>query len=149
MPRPQTLPVRKVDELFSRYGEYHLDRLNKAIHWVCVPMIVWSVLGMLWSASPMVASVVIGASMLFYAWLSPPLAIGMFGVIALMVYPLTLLGDRVLLVSVAVFLAAWVGQFIGHLVEGRRPAFLEDMRSLLIGPAWLLGCIYKRLGIAY
>jgi uncharacterized membrane protein YGL010W len=149
MPRPQTLPVRKVDELFSRYGEYHLDRLNKAIHWVCVPMIVWSVLGMLWSASPMVAYLVVGASMLFYAWLSPPLAIGMFGVIALMVYPLTLLGDRVLLVSVAVFLAAWVGQFIGHLVEGRRPAFLEDMRSLLIGPAWLLGFIYKRLGIAY
>ncbi len=141
--------MRKVDELFNRYSEYHRNPVNKAVHWLCVPMIVWSVLGMLWSASPMVAYVGIGAAMLFYAWLSPPLAIGMLGVIALMVYPLTLLGDRVLVISVAVFLAAWIGQFIGHLVEGRKPAFLEDVRSLLVGPAWLLGFIYRRMGIAY
>jgi uncharacterized membrane protein YGL010W len=142
-------PARNVDRLLERYGEFHRNRTNKAIHWVCVPLIVWSVLGALWSASPVAAYVAIGATMVFYLWLSPPLALGMLGVIALMVWPLTVLGSRALIVSIAVFVAAWIGQFIGHIVEGRKPAFLEDVRSLLIGPVWLLADLYRRLGIAY
>jgi uncharacterized membrane protein YGL010W len=141
--------MRRVDELFSRYAEYHRNPVNKAIHWVCVPLIVWSLLGLLWALSPIAAYVAVAAAMLFYAWLSPSLAVGMLGVVALMVYPLTLLGGHILVVCVAVFIAAWIGQFFGHLIEGRKPAFLEDIRSLLVGPAWLLGFIYRRLGIAY
>ncbi len=141
--------VRKVDELFARYGGFHRNAINKAIHWVCVPLIVWAVLGMLWAASPLLAYVAVGASMAFYAWLSMPLAVGMLGLVALMIYTLTLLGSRALIVSSVVFVAAWIGQFIGHHIEGRKPAFLEDVRSLLVGPAWLLGLVYRRLGIAY
>jgi uncharacterized membrane protein YGL010W len=141
--------IRNVDRLLDRYGEFHRNRANKAIHWVCVPLIVWSVLGALWTVSPVVAYVAIGLSMAFYAWLSPPLAFGMLGVIALMVWPLTLLGAHALIVSIAVFVAAWIGQFIGHILEGRKPAFLEDVRSLLVGPVWLLADLYRRLGIAY
>ena len=141
--------TRNVDRMLDRYGEFHRNPANKAIHWVCVPLIVWSVLGMLWGASPAAAYIAIGATMVFYVWLSLPLALGMLGVIALMVWPLTLLGSRALIVSIAVFVAAWIGQFIGHIVEGRKPAFLEDVRSLLIGPAWLLADLYRRLGIAY
>ena len=141
--------MRKVDELFRRYGEFHLNPVNKAIHWVCVPLIVWAVLGGLWSLSPIAAYIAIGASIAFYLWLSPPLALGMVVVMALMVYPLTLLGERALIVSIVVFVAAWIGQFIGHIIEDRKPAFLEDVRSLLVGPAWLLGFVYKRLGIVY
>ena len=114
-----------------------------------MPLIVWAVLGGLWSLSPIAAYIAIGASIAFYLWLSPPLALGMVGVMALMVYPLTLLGERALVVSIVVFVGAWIGQFIGHIIEGRKPAFLEDVRSLLVGPAWLLGFVYKRLGIAY
>jgi uncharacterized membrane protein YGL010W len=141
--------ARKVDRLLERYGEFHRNRANKAIHWVCVPLIVWSVLGALWSASPVAAYVAVGAAMVFYLWLSLPLALGMLGVIALMVWPLPLLGRHALIVSIAVFVAAWIGQFIGHILEGRKPAFLEDVRSLLIGPVWLLADLYRRLGIAY
>ncbi len=141
--------ARKVDRLLERYGEFHRNRANKAIHWVCVPLIFWSVLGALWSASPVAAYVAVGAGMVFYLWLSLPLALGMLGVIALMVWPLPLLGPHALIVSIAVFVAAWIGQFIGHILEGRKPAFLEDARSLLIGPAWLLADLYRRLGIAY
>ncbi len=141
--------ARNVDRLLERYGEFHRNAANKAIHWVCVPLIVWSVLGALWSASPVAAYVAVGAAMVFYLWLSLPLALGMLGVIALMVWPLTLLGAHALFVSIAVFVAAWIGQFIGHILEGRKPAFLEDVRSLLIGPAWLLADLYRRLGIAY
>jgi uncharacterized membrane protein YGL010W len=141
--------MRAVDQLFERYGEFHRNATNKAIHWVCVPLIVWAVLGMLWSVSPILAFVAVGAAMVFYAWLSLSLAAGMLGVVVLMIYALTLLGSRTLAVSVIVFVAAWIGQFIGHHIEGRKPAFLEDLRSLLVGPAWLLGFVYKRIGIAY
>jgi uncharacterized membrane protein YGL010W len=142
-------PARKVDRLLERYGEFHRNRTNKAIHWVCVPLIVWSVLGALWTISPVAAYVAIALTMAFYLWLSLPLALGMLGLMALMVWPLPLLGSRTLVVSIAVFVAAWAGQFIGHILEGRKPAFLEDVRSLLIGPAWLLADLYRRLGISY
>ena len=44
---------------------------------------------------------------------------------------------------------AWIGQFIGHKIEGEKPSFFEDLQFLLIGPAWLLGAIYQKLGIRY
>jgi len=141
--------MRPVDQLFERYGESHRHPTNKTLHWVCVPLIVWSVLGVLWSVSPVMGYIAIGLAMLFYVWLSLPLAVGMIGVIALMVYPLTLLGDRVLLASSIVFVVAWVGQFIGHRIEGKKPSFFDDVKFLLVGPAWLLGFLYRRLGIDY
>ena len=82
----------------------------------------------------------------FYAWLSPQIAVGMLALFALMVYPLTLLGSSTLLVAVAVFVVAWIGQFVGHAIEGRKPSFLEDVKFLLVGPAWLLHFIYRRAG---
>ena len=140
---------RAVDRLFERYGEFHRNPANKTIHWICVPLIVWSVLGAVWSLSPIAAYVAIAASLAFYLWLSVPLALGMLVVLLAMLYPLSLLGSQALIVSIAVFIAAWIGQFIGHAIEGRKPAFFEDVKSLLVGPAWLLGFIYRRLGIAY
>jgi uncharacterized membrane protein YGL010W len=139
--------THKVDELLRRYGEFHRHPANKAIHWMCVPLIVWSVLGMVWAASPVAATIAIGAAMAFYLWLSVPLALGMLAVIAAMVWTLAMLGALVLPVSIAVFVAAWIGQFAGHLIEGRKPAFLEDVRSLLVGPVWLLADLYRRFGI--
>jgi len=53
------------------------------------------------------------------------------------------------LVSLGIFVIAWIGQFIGHKIEGKKPSFLEDLQFLLIGPAWLLHFIYKKLGIVY
>jgi uncharacterized membrane protein YGL010W len=141
--------TRTVDRLFERYGEFHRNPTNKAIHWVCVPLIVWSVLGLVWSASPLAAFAAIAAALVFYGWLSLRLAAGMLIVLALMLWPLILLGSQAFVVCLAVFVAAWIGQFIGHVFEGRRPAFLEDVRSFLIAPAWLLGFIYRRLGLAY
>jgi len=141
--------LRKVENLFERYGESHRDPVNKAIHWVCVPLITWSVLAALWAWSPVAAYVAIALALAFYVWLSPALAIGMLGVIAAMVYPLPLLGNHVLFVAGSVFVLAWIGQFIGHVVEGRKPSFFEDVKFLLIGPVWLLGFVYRRVGLAY
>ncbi len=141
--------MRTVDELFERYGSFHRHPTNKAIHWVCLPLIVWSVLGLLWSASPIVAYLALAAALAFYARLSLPLALGMLVVLAAMLYALTWLGGRVLVASVVVFVLAWIGQFIGHAIERSRPSFTEDVRSFLVGPAWLLGFVYRRLGIGY
>jgi len=141
--------TRRIDELFARYGESHRNPANKAIHWVCVPLITWSVIALLWSWTPIAAYALIAASIAFYALLSPVIAVGMLGVSAALVYPLTFLGTHALLAAVVVFVAAWIGQFIGHRIEGRKPSFLDDVKFLLIGPAWLLGHVYRRFGIAY
>jgi uncharacterized membrane protein YGL010W len=45
----------------------------------------------------------------------------------------------------AVFAIAWLGQFIGHKVEGAKPSFFKDLQFLLIGPLWLLSYVYQRL----
>jgi uncharacterized membrane protein YGL010W len=141
--------MRTVEALFDRYGGYHRHPVNKAIHWVCVPLIVWSVLGMLWAASPLAAWIAIGAATVFYLWLSIALAVGMALLSAAMVYAMSALGERALAVSVAIFVAAWIGQFIGHGIERSRPSFSEDVRSFLVAPAWLLAFVYRRLGIPY
>jgi len=141
--------MSRANVLFERYAEYHRNSTNKAVHWVCVPLIVWSVLGMLWAASPFAAGVAIVLAMAFYLWLSLPIAVGMLLMLVAMAYGLTLLGPQVLVVSIGLFVVAWIGQFIGHAVEGRRPAFFEDLRSLLVGPAWVLGEMYRKVGIAY
>jgi uncharacterized membrane protein YGL010W len=141
--------VRRVDTLFERYGDSHRHPRNKAIHWVCVPLITWSLLALLWWWSPAAACVLIGVAMAFYLTLSFTIAIGMLAVSALMVYPLTLLGAATPHVALAVFVVAWIGQFVGHRIEGRKPSFFEDVRYLLVGPAWLLGMLYRRVGIPY
>lgn len=145
----QVADPRRVDRLFDRYGESHRNPANKAIHWICVPLITWSVLAALWAWSPVAAYAGIALALAFYAWLSPSLALGMLAVLAVMVYPLTLLGTHVLAVAGGVFVLAWVGQFVGHMIEGRKPSFFEDVKFLLVGPAWLLGFIYRRAGIPY
>ena len=80
---------------------------------------------------------------------SPAIAIGMLGMSAVLVYPLTLMGTHALVAAVAVFVLAWIGQFIGHRIEGTKPSFFDDIKFLLIGPAWLLGHVYRKVGIGY
>jgi uncharacterized membrane protein YGL010W len=141
--------MRKIDELFRRYGESHRNPTNKAIHWICVPLITWSLLAALWAWTPVAAYVLIALAVAFYISLSLPIAIGMLVVSSFMVLTLTVVTEHLLIVAIVVFVAAWIGQFIGHKIEGKKPSFFEDIKFLLIGPAWLLGFAYRRLGIAY
>jgi uncharacterized membrane protein YGL010W len=141
--------MRRVDALFARYGESHRNPVNKAIHWVCVPLITWSVIAFFWAWSPVAAYAFIALALAFYVWLSPAIAIGMLGVTVVLVYPLTLLGAHVLATAAVVFVLAWIGQFVGHRIEGRKPSFLEDVKFLLVGPAWLLSLVYRRCGVGY
>jgi uncharacterized membrane protein YGL010W len=140
---------RPLERLLERYAASHRHPANAAIHCACVPLITWGVLAMLWALSPAAAYVAIGAALAYYLWLSPAIAVGMLAVVAAMVYPLALLGTHALPAGVLAVVLGWIGQFAGHALEGTRPAFLEDLRFLLVGPAWVLASLYRRLGIAY
>ena len=140
---------RRVEALFDRYGESQRHPTNRAIRGICVPLVAWSLLALAWSWSPAAAYVLIGVAVACYLTLSFPIAMGVLAVAAVMVYPLTLLGTSTLRVAIAVFVAAWIGLIVGLRIEGRTPSFLEGVRLLLVGPAWLLGRIYRRVGIAY
>jgi uncharacterized membrane protein YGL010W len=143
--------MSRIEPLFDRYGESHRNATNKAIHWVCVPLITWSLLAALWALMPAAAVALIALATLFYATLSPALAIGMLLVSVAMVAPLAWFASRegLLACAAAVFVVAWIGQFIGHHIERRRPSFVDDIKFLLVGPAWLLASVYRRLGIGY
>ncbi|MEO6927929.1 MAG: Mpo1-like protein [Casimicrobiaceae bacterium] len=138
-----------VNQWFDRYGESHRDPLNKALHWICVPAITWSVVAIAWWLSPYVALALCAAALAFYASLSPAIALGMLAFVALVMASLAYLPVNLAWVAASVFVVAWIGQFAGHAVEGRKPSFVDDLKFLLIGPAWLLGFVYRRLRIRY
>jgi len=152
--------MRNVNALLNEYGESHQDSINKKIHWVCVPAIMFSLLGILWSLpfpvkiSPLInwATVLITLSIIYYFFLSWKLAIGMLFSSLLMILILQWMdGFSVPLwqIAIAIFIVAWIGQFVGHHIEGKRPSFFRDIQFLLIGPVWLLADVYKKIHLSY
>ena len=142
--------VRSVDRLLAIYAESHRNPTNEIIHFICVPVIVFTVLGLLWALSPIVAALAGVAALLYYCTLSLPFAVGMAMMSSLMFGILFLLPAKsVLPVAGTVFVLAWIGQFIGHKIEGKKPSFFDDLRFLLIGPLFVLSFLYRRLGIKY
>lgn len=141
---------RQVASLLAKYSESHLNPTNEVIHFICVPAIVFSLLGMLWAVHPLLALVIVLASLAYYLTLSVPFAIGMLAMSGLMLWVLSMLPQGWLLsISIGIFVVAWIGQFIGHKIEGKKPSFFEDLRFLLIGPLFVLGFLYRRLNIPY
>ncbi len=155
--------MRSVNDWLAEYAVSHQNSTNKLLHWICVPAIVLAVMGLLWAApvpaafaagSPWLnwAVVVAAAAILYYLVLSPSLAAGIalaFAGLLLLTQALARLPWPLWQSSLAIFVVAWIGQFIGHLVEGRRPSFFKDLQFLLIGPLWLLAAAYRRLGLRY
>jgi uncharacterized membrane protein YGL010W len=152
---------RKIDWFLEKYGESHQNATNKLIHWVCVPLIMFSLLGMIYSIpffteKSMVgnwAMVLVGLALAYYLSLSFAMFLGFIliggGMVVGNHFLAQAVGDNLLYVCIGIFVVAWIGQFIGHKIEGKKPSFLEDVQFLLIGPAWLLHFIFKKVGIAY
>ena len=142
--------MRTIDTLLARYGDSHRNPVNEWVHIVCVPLIVFSLLGLLWSVHTAVALAGSVAALAYYAKLSRPFALGMLAMLALMLIALATMQPIVILpLSLVLFVLAWIGQFIGHQIEGKKPSFLDDLRFLLIGPLFVLGFAYRRLRLAY
>ena len=152
--------MRNVNALLNEHGESHQNRINKQIHWVCVPAIMFSLLGILWSLpfpvkiSPFVnwATVLIILSLIYYFFLSWKLACGMLFLSLFMILILRWMDSfsvPLWQIVIAIFIVAWIGQFIGHHIEGQRPSFFKDIQFLLIGPVWLLADVYRKFHLSY
>jgi len=161
--------MKSIHSWLEEYGESHKNQTNKLIHWICVPLIFWSIIALLsvipnnilqFSNNEVIngfthwGTIVILLGLLFYLRLSFKIFIGMllfsFAVLIDIYLGHILLGSNIMYyLSLAIFIIAWVVQFIGHEIEGKKPSFLKDIQFLLIGPAWLLSFIYKKIGVKY
>lgn len=155
--------MKTVDQWLNEYGESHQNPTNKTLHWICVPVIVLSLIGFLWSLpvpnamreiSPLMnwGVLVLLLAVLYYLRMSVSLALGMLVfsiVVTLCIRGLENLPWSLWAICLVLFVVAWIGQFIGHHVEGKRPSFFKDIQFLMIGPLWLLSFLYRKLRIPY
>lgn len=153
---------RPIDRWFAKYSSDHVNPTNQAIHVVAVPLILWSVIALLWCIpSPgtwfrqgLWAGLSLFAAWMFYYRASRPLGLGMLAMFVVMAWLTRWLHDalgtmQLLYLAIAVFVVAWIAQFIGHKIEGRKPSFFTDLTYLLIGPAWVLSKLYRKYGWRY
>lgn len=155
--------MRTLQSYLNEYGENHRNPANKLVHWVCVPIIFFSIVGLLYGLKlPVeltdglrlnVAMLVLLGVWLYYLRLSRPISLGMLLFSLLCLYGCETIernAPRPLwAVSLLLFVVAWVGQFWGHRIEGKKPSFLKDVAFLLIGPAWLMHFIFRKFNLRY
>lgn len=134
--------MKSLDIWLSEYGESHQNPKNILIHKICVPMIFFSIIGMaatvhIWNFT--LAEWLFLLVLPFYFLLGRK-AMWLFAIefffcmfIARFLAPYTPL----LYFSFGVFVVGWVGQFVGHKIEGKKPSFIQDLKFLLIGPLWV------------
>jgi uncharacterized membrane protein YGL010W len=158
------MPMRTINEWLDEYAVSHQNKTNKKIHWICVPLIMFSLIGLLWSIpTPEIFSsfsfplnygtLFLLFALCYYSLLSVSLTIGMLLISVVIIGGNYFLAQAIPLplwiTSLLIFAGAWVGQFIGHNIEGKKPSFFKDLQFLLIGPLWILSFVYKKLNIAF
>ncbi|WP_340074896.1 DUF962 domain-containing protein [Leptobacterium sp. I13] len=153
--------MKTLEQWFDEYSVSHQNKTNKAIHYICVPAIFFSIVGLLMSIptgfienvlpfqNPFIenwATAVLMLVLFFYVRLSLSMAFKIVFFAALCVF----LNYQISLylplwaISLGIFVVAWVGQFYGHKIEGKKPSFLKDLQFLLIGPAWVLDNLFRK-----
>ncbi|WP_109300512.1 DUF962 domain-containing protein [Aquimarina sp. AU474] len=147
--------MKSLETWFKEYAVSHQNKTNIAIHFICVPAIFFSIVGLLMSIpSGFLASILPGVNpfienwafvvlllvLFFYIRLSVKMALQILVFSAFCIIANYYIGQyaSLWLVSIGIFVAAWVGQFYGHKIEGQKPSFIEDFKFLLIGPAWVI-----------
>jgi len=155
-----TTAQRSMRDWLDSYSQDHQHPINRLLHWICVPLIVWSAIALMWTA-PVPPSLLkrgawaVFAIVLAFAWywkrshrLGAALLIALALFAAVCAWTFEQLGPAAMRwLAIGVFVAAWIGQFIGHLFEGRRPSFFTDLAYLLVGPAWLMDKLLNRIGV--
>lgn len=153
--------MRTLNQWFDEYAVSHQNPKNKSIHYICVPAIFFSIVGLLMSIPnqflsnlfsfniPIIenwAVVFLIFALLFYIRLSIIMAlkIALFSGICLLLNYYIGTVISLWIFSLVVFAIAWIGQFYGHEIEGKKPSFLKDLQFLLIGPAWVLDNLFKK-----
>ncbi|WP_154223871.1 DUF962 domain-containing protein [Marinicella rhabdoformis] len=147
----QEKPSNSINYLLTEYHKSHLNRTNQLIHYVCVPVIFWSISAMLWLVKlPIIMNLAVASMallMVYYLIKSVKVFAVMLifsaGCLALNYY-MEMQNLPLLWIAVIAFVIAWIGQFIGHHIEGKKPSFFQDLQFLLIGPAWV---VFKFFGV--
>ncbi|CAF1315472.1 unnamed protein product [Adineta steineri] len=162
------MPGKELTAWLDEYALSHQNPTNIILHKICVPAITLTIIAMLWRL-PIIPkhirnTISIGKSGLinpslifipvlaFYWNLSSSMAIGMTILFLLVIISLIIMEKnhvRIFRLALIIFILAWIGQFIGHEIEGKKPAFFKDLQFLLIGPLWTLSHVYKFFGIDY
>lgn len=150
---------RQIDRWFAQYSNDHRNGTNQWIHVFAVPAILWSAVAMMWCIPVpgtlfqpgLWAALAMFLAWMFYNRASHRLGYGMLAIFVAVAWSMrslyALLGaSHLLTLGIAIFVVAWIAQFIGHRIEGRKPSFLTDLTYLLIGPAWVLAKLYRRFG---
>ena len=154
--------MKPLHDWLNEYGESHQNETNKTLHWICIPLIFFSIVGLLYSVklpfhipgnhqANLAFLVVLLVVLYYFLPLLPSMGMALFAGFCLWICHL-LEGSGVAplwMISLIIFVLAWVGQFFGHKVEGKKPSFLKDIQFLMIGPAWLMSFIYQKIGFKY
>ena len=149
--------MTKLEQLLSQYAAYHLDHKNILTHFVGIPLIVFAIVCLTARAGVMLsgieltlALVILIASGMYYLSLDR-----IFGLIMLVIYAIAypfaykiaqLDTSLWLSLSVGIFVVGWTFQFVGHFYEKKKPAFMDDIMGLAIGPLFVLAEIVFMLG---
>lgn len=141
--------LRRVDQLLGHYGESHTHPTNELIHFIAIPLIMLSLVGLMFSLHPLLAYAFIAASMAYYARLSLVFFITMLGVSAAMLGLVHAMGAQRVALCAGIFVVAWIFQFIGHKLEGKKPSFFEDIQYLWVGPLFVLSKLFNTVGIRW
>lgn len=153
--------MKPLNQWFDEYSVSHQNPKNKAIHFICVPAIFFSIVGILMSIpstfltslfqlnQPLIenwAFVALIFVMIFYFRLSISMAIRMtlLSLLCLIANFYISKAIPLFIFSIVVFTVAWIGQFYGHKIEGKKPSFFKDLQFLLIGPAWVMENIFSK-----
>ncbi|GLG83886.1 Mpo1 family 2-hydroxy fatty acid dioxygenase [Acinetobacter calcoaceticus] len=129
--------MKSITEWFDEYSESHQNPTNKQIHWLCVPAILFSIIGIIAHFSALLTALLLVLTLVFYARLDLVLAVAMAALLVVMAWLIYTLPVGVGF-YIAIFVVAWVGQFYGHKIEGKKPSFFKDLQFLLIGPVWCM-----------
>lgn len=129
--------MKTISEWLDEYNESHQNKTNKLIHWVCVPAIYFSIIGIMAHFSALLTALLLVLAFVFYARLDIVLAVAMAALTLMMAWFIWILPVGIGF-FIALFVFAWIGQFYGHKVEGKKPSFFKDLQFLLIGPLWCM-----------
>lgn len=138
--------MRTLNDWLVAYAESHQNPTNKLIHKVCVPVIFFTVVALLWKISFFLLVIVAGGVTAFYYFLGQKVAILGGGIIIACLVLQLIIGSGWFSLLI-LFGLAWAGQFYGHKIEGHQPGFIDNLMFLLIGPLWVAQPFFKHIGI--
>lgn len=148
--------MKSLESYINEYSESHQHPTNKLIHKICVPAIMFSILGIIkafpvpmsWALWLDWSTILVMLLLVYYAcFKNVRVLVAALCLIVPIMFILELLRPRFFILSVVIFIVAWIGQFVGHKMEGKKPSFFNDLFFLLIGPIWTMNSFARQMGI--